>query len=135
MDLVDREMVMPNQLTRLVSRIGETETIDGAVQSSFKKGEKDFACNSLLAIRFLEGVAKLVLESPIDSFHFLLFSQLGPVLRKLFPPLAMLSRRITPSIDGTLLRVTPLPFEKELKALPPTQSTNRCGVSRQRLPP
>jgi hypothetical protein len=111
-------------LTCLVSRIGESQPVDGAVQSSFKKGEKDFACNSLLAIRLLEGIAKLILESPVDSFHFLLFSQLGPVIRELFPPLAMLPGRITPSIDGTLLRVTPLPLEKELQALSSAQSTN-----------
>jgi len=120
MDPVDREMVVPNQLTGLISRIGKTEAVDGAVQSSFKKGEKDFPCNSLLTIRLLKGVAKLVLEGPIDSLHFLLFSQLGPIIRKLFSPLAMLSRRITPPINGTFLRVTPLSFEKKLKTLPST---------------
>jgi hypothetical protein len=118
-------MVMPNQLTGLVSRIGKAEAVDGVVQSSFKKREKDFARNPLLAIGLLKVVTKLVLERPINSLHFLLFSQLGPVIRKLLPTLAMLPRRITPPVDGTLLRVAPLPFEKELQALPSTQSTNR----------
>ena len=112
MDLVDREMVVPNQLTPLVSRIGKTEAVDRAVQSSLKKREKDFARNSLLTVRLVEGVAKLVLQSPIDSFDFLFFSQLSPVLGELLSPLAMLSGRITPSIDSALLRVTSLPFEK-----------------------
>jgi hypothetical protein len=71
---------MPDKLARFISGIGKTQTVDCIVQSPFQKGEKDFSSDAFFPIRFFEGVAELVFQNAIQSFDFLLFSQLGPVI-------------------------------------------------------
>ena len=76
---------MPNELARLVSRIGKPEAEDDVVQSPLKKMEKVFTGNPLLLVRLLEGISKLVLQKAIDPSNLLLLPKLGPVVRNLLP--------------------------------------------------
>jgi hypothetical protein len=126
---------MPNELARLVSRIGKTQTIDDVVQSTFQKRKKDFSCDAFLPVRFFKGVSELVFQKAIDSPDLLFLSQLGPVIRKLLSSLTMLARGVIPPLDGALIRIASLPFKKEFEVLPTTKTTNRFRISRQRLPP
>jgi hypothetical protein len=123
---------MPYKLACFISRISKTQAIDCVVQSPFQKRKKEFSCNPFLSVRLFEGVEELVFQNTVKPFDFLLFSKLGAISREFFPSLAVLSRRITPPVDGALLRITSLSFEKELEILPPAEPTNRFRVSCQR---
>jgi hypothetical protein len=117
-------MVMPHELARLISRIGEAQSIDRTVQPSLQEREKNFSGDPFLPIGFGKDVAKLILQYAVHPFDFLFFPELGTIRGKLFPRLTMLSRRVGPPVNGALLRVAPLPFEKEFEVFPPTKPTD-----------
>src|SRR5512136_575299 len=126
---------MSNELACFISRIGKTESINDIVQSPFQERKKGFSSNPLLSIRFFKNIAELVLQNPVHPFDFLLFPKLSSVVRELFPSLTMLSGRVVPPIVRTLLRIAPLPFEKELQVFPPAKPAHRFRMSCQRQPP
>ena len=133
--MIDHEVAVQNQLARLVSRIGKTESVDDIVQSPLKKHEEVLSGDALLLIRLFKGDSELVLQEAIDPPDLLLLPELGSVIRELFPGLTMLPWRITPAIDSTFLGIAPLSLKKEFEVFPPTQTTDRLRVSRQCEPP
>jgi hypothetical protein len=108
-------VAVEDQLARFVSRVGKPQSVDGAVQSSLQKREKNLAGDALLPICLFKGIAKLIFQYAIDSFDLLFFTKLGSILGKLFSTLTVLSRRIAPPFNGALFRIAPLAFEKKFK--------------------
>jgi hypothetical protein len=103
---------MPHPLTRFISGSGKAHTVDNAVQTTLQHLKELFARNSLFPGHPVEIPSELSFQDAVNPLHFLLFPTLRLIFRSFCPFLTVLSRRIIPPVDGTLLRQTTVAFQK-----------------------
>ena len=109
------KMPVPNKMSALGSRVGKSDAIDDIVQSAFQRDEKIGTGDALLTIRPFEEQPELIFREAIHPFDLLLFPELNTVVGHFpAPSLSMLTRRIAPSIKCTFVRITTVPFQKQL---------------------
>jgi hypothetical protein len=102
---VYQEMIMPDELPGLAAGIGETEPVDRVVKSAFEQNKEVCAGNTLLAVSFFKIALELLFNQAVNSFDFLLFAKLEPVVGELAPVLAMLPRRVVAALDRAFVRI------------------------------
>src|SRR5581483_12336675 len=69
-------------------------------------------------------------EHAVDPPQFLFFTQLYTIFSRFFPAaLPVLTWRVRPPLNCTLVGIAPLPFEKELNPFPPAHAAYRAYIS------
>src|SRR5437763_11667420 len=74
-------------------------------------------------------------RSTVDASQLLLLTELHRVLGELRSGLAVLARRVVPSLDGALVGVAPFALQEELQTLTPAVPADRSRVSCHALAP
>src|SRR5437879_5312626 len=98
---------MSNQLTRLLTALGEAHAVDHVIQPTLKCREKVVARDARQRTHLLEGVPELLLAEAVDALDLLLFAELLGVFRRLAATggvLPVLTRSVRTTLDGTLFR-------------------------------
>ena len=126
---------MADKLAGLVTGGPETQAINHVIQSKLQHAQKILAGDTLLPVGHLEVASELTFHDAVDPSGLLFFTELDPVIGMLDPTAAVLSRGIGPSLDGTLVGITAVPFEEELRPFPPAKPTDGFPVSCQFKPP
>jgi hypothetical protein len=101
-------MAVPDQLPRFVAGVGEPQPVNHIVQTTLQEDQEIGARNPLLPLGFGEEVSELVFRQPVHPFYFLLLPELDPVVGKLGPALAVLSRRIASALDPAFFGIAPV---------------------------
>jgi len=92
---VDGNVAVTDELTGSGTRGSDTEAIDNVVETAFKKLEKNYTSNTILALGFVEKITELTLKDTIGVLGFLLLSKHDTILRRLTTlVVAMLTRSI-----------------------------------------
>ena len=116
--VVDGNVPVAHQLSRLAPRLCEAQTEHYIVETTLQLLQKQFAGHALCARRLLEVVAELAFEREVNTLGFLLFAQLQTVANNLgltvFP---MLSGSEVALLDGALIAETLCAFEEQLHSL------------------
>src|ERR1051325_9468949 len=126
-------MAMTHEEPGFSARTGKAKPIGDIVEAPFKQNQQGLAGDAFGARGFGESTAELIFQQTVHPLDLLLFAQLQAVLGELRPALAMLSRRIVTALDGALVGITALSFEKELEVFSPAQPAHGICISSQTL--
>jgi hypothetical protein len=127
------EMTVSDELPGFSPRACKTQTIDHVVQARLQQKEQVFACNALFSKSRLEVDSKLFFKDAVNPLDFLLFPELGSIVREFPPKVSVLPGRIAPSLDGTLVGVASLTLEEQLGVVPSAESANGFRITRQKI--
>src|SRR5512136_1841889 len=98
-------MAVPDKLPGFIPGVGKSQPIDQVVQTTFQEEEEVGTGDPLHPFSPLEEVPELLFHQPVHALDPLLLPQLQGIVGKLYPSLAMLSRRIAPPIDGAFIGI------------------------------
>jgi len=128
----DLDVPMPDNLPGRTAAGGEAHPEDHVIQPALKGDKHVLAGDPVPDRSTLEENPELLFVEPVDPLHLLLLPKLHGVIGPLAPTSvrgAVLTGRVSPALDATLLRVTLLPLQEQLLALAPAKPTNRSCVS------
>src|SRR5690606_41103482 len=106
----------------------ELEAVYHVVQAPLQDLQQSLARNTLGLGRHLVVPPKLALQHAVDAAQLLLLLQVQGVIRRLPPPLPVLTGRVGPPGHGALVAVALVTFEVKLLARPPAETANGAGV-------
>jgi hypothetical protein len=121
-------MSMAHELTSLFAGRPKSQSVRHIVEPALEQLEKRFPGDTRLPLCTLEDAAELPFLKTINAPELLFFAQLGAIVRNPLASLAMLARRIAPTLDRALLRHTARAFQKQLFTLSPTESAHRTTI-------
>src|SRR5690606_15088802 len=129
---VHLDVPVPNELTRLTPARREREPVHDVVQPALQRNQEVLARHAGLLRRPLEQVLEVPLAYAVDPLDLLLLTQLLRVIRHLPPARlrqTMLTRRIVPTLDRTLLRVAARALQEQLLAFTTAKPADRPSVT------
>src|SRR5579884_2869018 len=139
---VDDEVPVPDELPRLLARVGEAEAVDDVVEAALENLQQVVARHATPPHGLGEVLVELRLHHAVEAADLLLLPQLQAVLgRPAGAPLPVLARRkILGGLalgDRALWPVAARPLQIELHALAPAEPAHRARVSRHsvKMPP
>src|SRR5437867_3364600 len=97
---IHAEVSVPHELPRLGTRGREAEPIDDVVEPPLEQLEQGLTRDPSRPVGKREVSPELPFEHAVDASQLLLLAQLNRVLGELRPGLAVLARRVVPSLDG-----------------------------------
>src|SRR5207247_1831863 len=126
---VDAEVAVPHELPRLGARGREAEPIDDVVEPPLEQLEQGLARHAPPPVRHREVPPELPFEHTVDASQLLLLTELHRVLGELRSGLAVLARRVVPSLDGALVGVAPFAVQEELQSMTPAVPVKHYSVT------
>jgi hypothetical protein len=114
---------MSPQLASLITRPGKPHAVNHIIHPALQEDQKILTGNALHSLGHEEVLTKLSLQDTVGQLGTLFLPQLHAVLGGLATALAVLARRIGSTLDGTLIRVTAIAFQKQLHIFPATLAT------------
>jgi len=111
--VVDGEVAMADELTRLGSGAGESQAPDDVVEATLEELEESLSGDAGATCGFGEVAAELTLEQAVDSTELLLFAELEAVVgdSATHPSLGALARRVRALLDSALARSAAVALE------------------------
>src|SRR5580700_2788353 len=129
-------MAMANQLASLGARSGQAHAVKCVVETPLQHVEHVLAGDTLGRAGFFEQIAELAFEKLIVASRFLLLAKLEAVADNLrLTIFAVLPRREVALLDGALLGIAALAFQKQFHALAPALTAHGTNISSQIRPP
>jgi hypothetical protein len=108
-----RKVSVADKLTCLGARVGKPQAKSDIIEATLQQDEQVCTRNSALPFRPDKKQVELLFGKTIHSFDFLLFTQLNSEIRRFSAAtLAVLSRRVSPPVKGTLVGIAAITFEK-----------------------
>ncbi len=107
----NRNVTVQDKLTGRLTRRREVQAIHDVVQTAFEQFDQVLTGDATEARCFLERIAELRFEHPVQAADLLLLAELDAVFGNFLPAAkAVLPRRILPLFDGAFFRITLCPF-------------------------
>jgi len=126
---VDEDVLVLDELARLVARRSEAQALHDVVEAALDEAEHLLAGAALAAGRVEVVLAELLLEDAVDAARLLLLAEANRVLRQLDAALAVLAGRVRATGDRALVRVAALALEEELHALAAAKLANGTDIT------
>jgi hypothetical protein len=106
-------VVVPDEVTPLRPRVGETEAIHHIVQTAFEQDQQVGTGNTFLPIGFFKKQPKLLFRKAVGILDLLLFAQLYAVVRWFAAaPLSMVTGSVSSAIEGAFVGVATVTLQK-----------------------
>src|SRR5512133_2021436 len=129
---VDRDVTVANQLARLAARLCEAKSEHNVVETTLQLLQQQFARDALGASSLLEVIAELAFLGEVDSFCFLLLTQLKTVADDFcLSVAAMLAGSEITLFHRTLLGETLCALKEQLHSFAAAKTTNCIFITCQ----
>jgi hypothetical protein len=128
---IKSEMGVPDKLSSLITGSCEAKSINHVIEPTLKQEQKVLTRNPFPALRLFEITTKLSFQQAVDATDLLLLAELDAVVGNLGAPLTMLTGRIVPPFDGTLVRIATLSLKVELCIFSSAKPARRPSIPSQ----